>query len=243
MLLFILIWVFGGVSQDTTCRIEGSAYDKDSGTQLINILVVNKSNGNGTFGDKNGNFVLQVGKKDSIVVSAFGYSSFVFSLRDSIEKDTYRIKAILQKPLVTLKPVIILADRELEEIEKDIRQLGYDKRDYMLSGIDAINSPITFLYQQFSKREKSKRKLALLINEDRKRELLKELLHKYVDYDIIDLDDSGFDEFIDYCNVSESFMKRSSQYEFLMYVKFQYNNWEDQPHKLDTLPRIDFDKY
>ena len=224
-------------------RIEGSAFDVETGNQLINVLVVNKSNGNGTFGDKRGNFILQVGKTDSIVVSAFGYSSFIFSLRDSVERSVYKIKAQLRKPVVILRPVTIIADRELEEIEEDIRQLGYNQRDYMLSGIDAVRSPITFLYQQFSRREKSKRKLAQLINEERKRDLLKELLTKYVDYEIIDLDDSGFDEFIDYCNVSETFMKSSSQYEFLMYVKYQYKNWEEQPKKLDTLPNIDFNKY
>lgn len=224
-------------------RIEGSAFDAETGNQLVNVLVVNKSNGNGTFGDRNGNFIMEVGKTDSIVVSAFGYSSLIFTLKDSVEKPTYKIKAPLKKPLVILRPVTIIAEREIEDIEKDIRNLGYNERDYVLSGIDALNSPITFLYQQFSKREKSKRKLAQLINEDKKRDLLKELLHKYVDYEIIALDDSGFDEFIDYCNVSESFMKSSSQYEFLMYVKYQYKNWEDQPRKLDTLPTIDFDKY
>ena len=92
----------------------------------------------------------------------------------------------------------------------------------MVSGVDAVSSPITFLYQQFSKRERAKRHVAEMRNEDRKRELLKELLAKYVANEVIDLTDTDFDDFIDYCNVSDEFMKYSTQYEFIIYIKRKY---------------------
>ena len=88
--------------------------------------------------------------------------------------------------------------------------------------MDAFQSPITFLYQEFSKRERSKRLVAELRNEDRKRALLKELLHKYVEYDIIRLSDESFDDFIDFCAVPDDVIKGLSQYEFLMYVRKKY---------------------
>ena len=64
--------------------------------------------------------------------------------------------------------------------------------------------------------------MARLENEDRKRALLKELLHKYVEYDIINLSDDGFDDFIDFCAVPDEVMVGLSQYEFLLYVKKKY---------------------
>ena len=245
--IFLIVLAFNlsqfTLAQDATVKIKGHAIDFESGSKLVNILVVNKTNGNGTFGDKFGDYVMNVGKNDTIVISAFGFSSFVFSLKDSTEKTVYTISPTLKKPVIYLKPVTIIAERELEEIEEDIQELGYSKEDYMLSGINAFQSPITFLYQAFSKRERSKRKLAELINEDRKRDLLKELFRKYIDYEIIELQDEQFDEFIDYCNVSEQFMKASSQYEFLMFIKYSYSEWLKVPHKEDILPDIDFDKY
>lgn len=242
-ILFVLFVMCSGLAQKNTVRITGSATDYETGNRLINILVVNKTNGNGTFGDKHGEYNILVGKNDSIVISAFGYSSYIFSLKDSISKATYVISPILRKPLIYLKPVTIIAERELEEIEEEIKQLGYSKEDYMLTGINAAQSPITFLYQMFSKRERSKRLVAELANEDRKRRLLKELFRKYIDYEIIDLEDEEFDEFIDHCNVSENFMKSSSQYEFLMYIKYMYQRWGEVPKKDDLLPKIDFGKY
>lgn len=231
------------MAQNDVVRITGSAFDNETGAKLINILVVNKTNGNGTFGDKFGDYNLKINKNDSIVISAFGYASLVFSLKDSLLKSSYSISPRLNKPIYYLKPVTIIAERELEDIESDIQELGYTKEDYMLSGINAANSPITFLYQAFSRRERSKRLVAELLNDDRKRALLKELFRKYIDYEIIDLEDDEFDEFIDYCSVSESFMKSSSQYEFLMYIKYMYGRWQKVPHKEDVLPDIDFDKY
>ncbi|MEM7162339.1 MAG: hypothetical protein AAF487_07835 [Bacteroidota bacterium] len=249
LLKYLTLAVFIGAGcnallcQNTSVKIKGFASDKENGNKLINILVVNKSNGNGTFGDRFGNYTMNVGKNDSIVISAIGYSSYIFSLKDSTLKSVYTISPQLKKPVVYLRPVTIIAERELEEIEKDIQELGYSRQDYMVSGIDVLQSPITFLYQAFSKRERSKRKLAELVNEERKRDLLKELFRKYVDYHIINLEDHEFDEFIDYCNVSEEFLKSTSQYEFLMFVKYSYGEWLQIPHKEDRLPDIDFDKY
>jgi hypothetical protein len=123
---------------------------------------------------------------------------------------------------VNLKPVEIFTKRDLDEIEREIQTLGFDESDYMLDGIDAISSPITALYLAFSKRERSKRLVAEMRNNDKRRSLLKELFRKYVDYEIIDLENEEFDRFIDFCRVSDDFLKSSTQYDFIMYVKKRF---------------------
>jgi hypothetical protein len=52
--------------------------------------------------------------------------------------------------------------------------------------------------------------------------LLKELLTRYVADDIIQLSNDEFDRFVDFCNVSEYFMKNSTQYDFMVYIKSKY---------------------
>jgi hypothetical protein len=59
-------------------------------------------------------------------------------------------------------------------------------------------------------------------NDDRRRALLKELFRKYVDNDIISLGNEEFDAFVDFCAVSDSFLKGSTQYDFIMYVKNRF---------------------
>jgi hypothetical protein len=135
----------------------------------------------------------------------------------------------------------IFAPRDLEDIQKDIQSLGYNEEDYMLSGINAVVSPITFLYQQLSKKEASKRIVAELENDDRRRDLLKELFTIYVDYKIIELSTEDFDDFISYLNVSDEFMKSSSQYEFLIFVKDRFQDYQIARRNTRPLKEGDFD--
>ncbi|MBK8416647.1 MAG: hypothetical protein IPL22_20325 [Bacteroidetes bacterium] len=61
---------------------------------------------------------------------------------------------------------------------------------------------------------------------DRRRELLKNFFRKYVDNDIITLDNTDFDDLADFSNVSENFMKTSTQYEFIMYIKKRFEVYQ-----------------
>ncbi|MBL7941892.1 MAG: hypothetical protein JNM00_03960, partial [Flavobacteriales bacterium] len=145
---------------------------------------------------------------------------------DSSLKSSYHIVLYLDRKFIRLPEVEVFAPRDLARIKEGIDKLGYSKNDYMISGIDAAQSPITFLYQQWSRTERSKRLVAELENADRKRELLKELFRIYVDWEIINLNEEAFDDFVDYINVSDEFLKTCSQYEFLVYVKERFADYK-----------------
>lgn len=227
--LLLLILSLSAFSQKEVVKVKGRVLDASDGKELLTMMAVNKNSGSGTFGDNDGNFVILIERGDTLLVGAIGYEtvSFPVPLNDSsaiISKTFY-----LEKLVVNLPVVEIISERDLEEIQREIENLGYDKKDYVVSGVDAFNSPITFLYQSFSKRERSIRLVAEMKNEDKKRELLKELFKKYVDYDIIELKNEDFDDFIDYCNVSDYFMQNSSQYDFLIYIKRRFKEFQDSP--------------
>ena len=202
--------------------IKGLIKSADFGERLSQIMIVNKRLGNGIFAEADGSFRWSAWKSDTILITALGHQTLKFSYKDSAQKKEFYLKLSLQKLQVQLKEVEIFPQREISEIEKDVQKLHYNKEDYMLSGINSFSSPITFLYQAFSKRERGKRLAAELRNDDKKRSLLKELLSKYVDGKIISLNEDQFDEFIDFCRVSEEFMKSSTQYEFIMYIKKRF---------------------
>ena len=88
--------------------------------------------------------------------------------------------------------------------------------------MDALNSPITFLYQEFNRLEKLKRHNAERINNDKRKELLRQLLANYVAHDIINMDNDEFDDFIEFCNVPENYLKSASQYDFCIYIKRKF---------------------
>lgn len=217
---------FAQTDEPPRIKVTGIVYDAESKIMIGNLMIINKTTQQGFFAGATGSFNVTVFKNDTIIIGAAGYHNKKICFKDSVLKEEFFVRVYMERLTVQLKEVRIIAPRDLDAIQKDIEKLGYKKSDYMLSGVDAVSSPITFLYEQFSKRERAKRYVAEMRNNDLKRDLLKELLAKYVANDVINLNNTEFDEFIDYCNVSDEFMKNSTQYEFIMYIKRKYEFYQ-----------------
>lgn len=202
--------------------IHGQVVSATQERTYYDLMIVNKRTRSGTFGNADGSFTVTALHTDTLLIGSVGHVTQAITMRDSVPKASYRVVVRLRQLQVQLREVEIISQRTLQEIQKDIERLGYKESDYRISQVDALQSPITFLYQEFSRRERSKRLVAQLENEDRKRALLKELLQKYVEYDIINLSDESFDDFIDFCAVPDAVVKGLTQYEFLLYVKKKY---------------------
>jgi hypothetical protein len=221
---FLLFLASSAFAQDSTnIHINGRVYDPlTANPDLTNFMVVNLRTQHGIFGKADGTFTVDINRNDTLVVAVTGYEFRKFCYRDSLGKNQFDLVVALREKLIKLPEVRILAPRDLASIQKDIEKLGYSKKDYVESGINAIESPITFLYQEFSRLERLKRHNAQLVNEDKRRQLLKELLSRFVSDDIITLNNADFDRFIDFAGVSEEFMKRATQYEFMVFIKNRY---------------------
>ena len=219
-----------------TCQVKD-----ENGQPLANVILINKRTRQGAFGSAGGYASTRCLRSDTLTLTALGFYSRDVSFRDSLGKNEYHLVIHLETRVYRTAMVEVFAPRDLEEIQKDIGKLGYNESDYMLSGLNAAQSPITFLYQQFSKKERSKRLVAQMVNEDKKRELLKELFQHYVDYHIIELSDDEFDQFVDFINVSDEFMKSSSQYDFLIFVRDRFRDYKIYKRHNRALKDNDFD--
>jgi hypothetical protein len=227
---YLALWALGalttGLPEDLMAQeevtVQGRVFTTGHDRAYYDLMIVNKRTRTGSFGNSDGTFVVRCQRTDTLLIGSIGYQTMPITMADSIPKESYYVEIRLKSLQVQLAEVEVLPERTLKQIQQDIDKLGYRESDYRLSSVDAFQSPITFLYQEFSRRERSKRLVAQLENEDRKRALLKELLYKYVQYDIINLSDESFDDFIDFCRVPDEVMQGLSQYEFLLYVKKKY---------------------
>lgn len=227
-------------AQESLIRVKGRVLE-ERGQPVPNSIVLNTRTKKGAFGLPDGSFVIECNKSDTLTVTCLGYYARQICFKDSIQKLVYYPRIFLNERTYSYSTLNIFAPRDLEDIQKDIQSLGYNEEDYMLSGINAVVSPITFLYQQLSKKEASKRIVVELENDDRRRDLLKELFTIYVDYKIIELSTEDFDDFISYLNVSDEFMKSSSQYEFLIFVKDRFQDYQIARRNTRPLKEGDFD--
>ncbi len=188
-------------------------------------MIINKRTNVGTFADAEGKFSIVARQSDSILFSTTGFIIKKVCLKDSLPKKQYNIEVPMQKLQYTLKEISVFATRDLNEIQKDINKLGV-KKDYQATGASVIESPITALYERFSKYGKSKQKVAEWENEDLKRDVLKDLFRLYIKHDIIDLSSDEFDAFIKYLNFSDEFIQNASQFELTMAIKGKYESFK-----------------
>jgi hypothetical protein len=229
--VFLLVEAMAQYDCDSTVFIRGKVLS-ESGRPLFDAMVVNRTRQVGTFCEADGSFLMRICKNDSLQIGASGFASVRFSFRDSVPRQQYRVEIRMKQLRFNLPEVSIIAPRDLEAIQRDIDGLGFDERDYRTSGVNAFQSPITFLYEAFSKRERSKRLVAEMRNDDRRRELLKELFAKYVEYEIIALEDHEFDAFVDFMDPGDESLKRFSQYEFIIYVKESFAAYKRYGRKM-----------
>ena len=95
----------------------------------------------------------------------------------------------------------------------------------LVTGISILESPITALYQAFSKKEQNKRWIQEQKYKDDQRRVVKELLRLYVAFDIINMTEDDFDEFIQFLNMDDDFLKTSSEMELILFIKDKYEHY------------------
>ena len=221
--LFLLFFIFclsPSLHAQSVIQLNGKVVDAaNTKIGLPNVMVANMRTQQGIFTDADGTFILNVQQTDTIVLRAFGYHIRKISFADSIPKNIYNFKVMMFREAYQLKEVTIMETRPADSVIKEIQRLGYNKRDYMMKGSQAFMSPISALYEEFSKKERSKRKVAEMMNNDKRKSLLHELLFFYYRNSVISLNPAEFDVFIDYSNFNDDLLKTLSAYDLAVYIK------------------------
>jgi hypothetical protein len=225
--LFLFLFFVVSLALDAqTIQVDGRI-KSPQGTPITGsqVYIVNKTNGRFTIADAFGRFSIQLEKNEDLFVSCSGFQREVISFKDSVMKLNYQVVLKLSPLAYTLKPVYI-PRRPVEDIRKEMQTLGVVKSP-AAKLINPIENPISFLYYVFSKRERQKREIMELENQDRTRKLLKELLRLYVEEGLFFLPDQQFDAYLDRCPIQENFLKTATDYELVALLKGCYLQFEE----------------
>lgn len=228
-LFLLLLFLSTPSNAQELITINGKAMDKNSPSLLLEqVMAINLRTQQGVFAGADNSFTITAEKNDTIVITALGYQSIKICFRDSALMSSYKIVIGLKKLVSTLNDFTVFAPRDLNKIEDDIKKLGYNKKDYRLTGVAAWQSPLTAMYEEFSRKEQSRRKVAEMMNNDRRRELLREVLANYSRAGLIKMQYNEYNAFIDYLGLSEFLLKSLSQYEMAVYIKEKYMSYSNQ---------------
>jgi hypothetical protein len=233
LIILVLSLFVGSISFSQTCKkvwLKGRVEDTLNRFSFLNLMVVNTSTGEGVFGQPNGSFGVYVGNNDSIVLSVKGYTRFGFRVVGD-SSCQFEVHAIVEKKAREIEEVVIKPLKSLQQIKEERADLAL-RETRTINGLEVIQSPITALYQRFSKREKTKALIAQMEYKDSQEEIVQELLKLYVSYDIIKLKPDDFIEFIHFMAIDENFLKSATDIELITFIKDKLEHYlEIHPEK------------
>jgi hypothetical protein len=219
------------VNENKKVILRGTVKEK-RGLGFENVYVYNTRTNSGLLAEPDGTFILNVMKHDTVKVVSPGYKAQIITLKDSVQKPVYFVKTTMERLVIRLDGIMIESDRSLSEIQKDINQLGSSKYNYSTEKVgQAISSPVSALYERFSKEAKQRKELARLENDALNRKVVKDLLNYYNQEGIINLAQKEYDFFISFCDLSDEFLSYASQYDIAAKIKTCYKNFEDRYQK------------
>jgi GTP:adenosylcobinamide-phosphate guanylyltransferase len=201
----------------------GKVVDTMYAQNFYNLMIVNRSTGQGIFGQPDGNFSLYTKDQDSITLSVRGYHMVGF-LVEADSNCQMKIMAIIDRKAEQIQEVVIRPLKSLQQIKEERASL-YMRETRQVTGIEVLQSPITALYQAFSKKEQSKVWISKMNYKDDQRKVIKELLRLYVSYDVVDLNEEEFNEFISFLNMDETFLKTASEMDLVTFIKDKFEHY------------------
>lgn len=184
---------------------------------FYNLMVINKTNQRGVFGNPSGSFSVYASPGDELAFSVKGYPTKSVIVRPD-QNCQMIFDVFISKNPQEFEEVVVYPIKSLQDIKEERERLSM-RETRTITGINVIESPITALYERFSKKAQSKQLVAQMEFKDQQEKVLKELIRTYVSYDVVYLNEIHFESFIFFLNMDEYFLKTASDYELITYIK------------------------
>ena len=178
----------------------------------------------GTVADSNGFFTVVVSQKDTLKISSIGFHDFYF-VKDPVRQTSYFQIIELRSKIFELNAVQIFGKRTLD---LDNTMLRWEYKAKFLPKLwlfytptgeppeaPTLMSPISYLYDRFSRRGKDARKLRDMVAERARRKSNSfrynaEKVQKWTG-----LLDDEIEEFMRFCPMPQTFLESASEYEII----------------------------
>lgn len=223
LFLFTVVFSFQGYSQNI---IKGLVTEPDSVTPMPFVYVINAQSGQGQMSDGNGRFTLMANERDSIIFSFVGYVRLKIAASKLITSAYKESKIVMVETEYKLNQVVV-SDFKLKPYEKD-----YMKRVIQSSKttvVNAMQSPISALYMQFSQKGREQRKLAKIFEDIFTQEEVAKKFNAATLRNLTGNETIDFEKFRKYCYyLSDEFILSHDGYDLYSRVMDCYKRWKEE---------------
>jgi hypothetical protein len=217
IILLLFLTSLNSFSQDFNLSIQAKD-TANSYSFFYNLIAYNSRTNSAVLGTSDGRISILAKQGDTIKISALGYGFSMF-----YATDTSHI-VYMQAKVSTIATVSVKSLKTLEELKEERARLTMASNK-TVTGLGVLASPITALYEAFSKRAKTQALINELEYEDSKAAILKELFRLYVVSDIVLMDEDEFEDFIYYMDIDENVLKNASEYQLANYIKNAFRDY------------------
>lgn len=207
--------------------IIGKVLDQENGKGVNNATVINPRTQ--AIGRTNtlGAFYLEVKPGDSVIVTSPSHGRAALKWDGVTKEPQLAMKRQLSDDVVNLPTLTVRGKREAEvrkELEQILREPEARKNLSIDEAFSLAQSPITLLYELFSKQARASRKAAVISQQHRKR-MLANYRVELIAQRATDLQGEAIEQFRDYCNFNDDFVLQSSEYDLTFALLQRYKQY------------------
>tara|TARA_B100001094_G_C18137059_1_gene775717 strand:+ start:398 stop:1159 length:762 start_codon:yes stop_codon:yes gene_type:complete len=241
ILFFIIFFQFSYAQEKVIGVIEN---DADSKT-ISNVHVINLNSVTGTISDKDGVFEISAKVNDTLFFSYLGFKSIKVRVTNDLIKFK-KSKIILTELAYALEEIIVTPYKLTGYLEIDAKNVPISKSyRYSIPGLPskgyeagsrnpgaiskvfgAIFNPVDFLYNLFGKKPKQLKKLQLMKDDFRIRELLSTKFDRETLVELLQIEKFDIDEILRNCSYSQSFILSANDLQILEAVSQCYEEFK-----------------
>jgi hypothetical protein len=178
----------------------------------------------GTMADSNGFFTLVISQKDTLKISSLGYHDLYY-VKDPLKQTSYYITLGMRSKIFELSAVEIVSRRN-RDLNHPMLRWEYKAKFlpkvwlfYEPTGEPApqadIMSPISYLYDRFSRRGKAARKLRDMVAERARKKRNAQRFNGAKVQQWANLGDDEIEEFMKFCPMPDAFLDEASEYQII----------------------------
>lgn len=210
--------------------LSGEVLDEE-GNALQDVHVQNMGNKQVTVTDNSGFFSIFLHKSHNIRFSAVGFRPTYFTPHENSRASLYKVIKLRSKATalneITIRPDDVERATEMMMLPpgQPLFSIGFqgEQEDFK----PGVGSPISALYNLFSKESKQQKKLEELLKQDKLKGLVDERFEREDFWELTGLVGDELEEFKEFCGMSELFIMTATDYEFLFRVKNCFNKFKN----------------
>ena len=222
--ILFLVFILVGLQMQSHAQVivNGIVYDSTTKAPIFSATIENMTTHQGSFSNVKGEFRIEASLGDYIVFTHVGYARRVISIK--VTDNISELKVYMSTKATSLKEVTIKLGPTEYQLDSAKRASLYDRAfDYQQQ--KSVFSPISSVYQKFSKKYKNLRKFQDQIVDMEQEKFIDNRYKPELVNSLTKLEDEELASFMNQYPMEYDYARVASELEIKMWIKYNFQDY------------------